>query len=586
MLFRAGDNLSSNIIKNTDAPEAEGAPSYPSMLIGQVLVGLNYLQSRDLEKALVIQQQVGGRLGAVLMRAGSVSETNLLDALGRQLGYKVVGRDLDIPADEQLFAAIAELQLNPEWLLQQEAVFWIENEMLFCLARDPLSSSLDEAISRKSIYPIEYCLARAQVLDSLLNIVRARQKEQGSDVSIDTDIQHLREMAEEAPVIELVNNVISQAMEERASDIHIEPEAETFDIRYRVDGVMFTRRTLPKQRYYAVASRLKLVSGIDIAERRLPQDGRIGMRINGQELDIRVSSLPGVNGESIVMRLLPKERQDLMLEKLGFLSDHLLLLREWVQQSHGIILVTGPTGSGKSTTLYSALDESNDGVRKIITVEDPVEFRLPHVTQVQVHSDIGLTFAAALRSILRQDPDVIMIGEIRDLETAEIAVQSALTGHLVLSTLHTNDAMSAFTRLIDMGIEPFLAATPVIAVQAQRLVRRLCECSESTTVLNHVVDRVTPFVSKLFPEQVSNWRKPVGCANCQHTGYKGRLGIYELVGVSESIRDSILTKASLSELQKQARHEGFRDLATDGLIKAWMGLTSVDEIHRVTSMHS
>jgi general secretion pathway protein E len=303
-------------------------------------------------------------------------------------------------------------------------------------------------------------------------------------------------------------------------------------------------------------------------------------------LDIRVSSLPGVNGESIVMRLLPKERQDLMLEKLGFLSDHLTLLRGWVQHPHGVMLVTGPTGSGKSTTLYSALDESNDGVRKIITVEDPVEFRLPHITQVQVHSDIGLTFAAALRSILRQDPDVIMIGEIRDLETAEIAIQAALTGHLVLSTLHTNDAMSAFTRLIDMGIEPFLAATPVIAVQAQRLVRRLCHCSQPAEPPEIVKKRVAPFVEKLFPGEASSWRQAVGCPECQYTGYKGRVGIYELVGVSETIRDLILARAPLAELQRQAREEGFRDLATDGLVKAWRGLTSVEEVHRVTSLHS
>jgi len=566
----------------------DSRPSESDMMLmplGQVLLKLNYIQQRDLEKALIIQQQVGGRLGGVLMRAGSVSETNLLDALTLQLGFKLVGRDLDVPTDEHIFLAVDELNLNIDWLLQHEAIVWRNEFGIFCLARDPLSSLLDEALSRKSPEPIQYCLSRAQVLDLMLNSLKSRQKELGLDVSIDADIQHLREMAEEAPVIELVNNVISQALEERASDIHIEPEADTFDIRYRIDGVMFTRRTLPKQRYYAVASRLKLVSGIDIAERRLPQDGRIGMRINGQELDIRVSSLPGVNGESIVMRLLPKERQDLMLEKLGFLSDHLLLLRDWVQQPHGIMLVTGPTGSGKSTTLYSALDESNDGVRKIITVEDPVEFRLPHITQVQVHSDIGLTFAAALRSILRQDPDVIMIGEIRDLETAEIAVQAALTGHLVLSTLHTNDAMSAFTRLIDMGVEPFLAATPVIAVQAQRLVRRLCQCSQPAASIDIVEKRVAPFVGKLFPTEKSNWRKAIGCSHCQFTGYKGRVGIYELVGVSESIRNLILMRASLSDLQKQARDEGFRDLATDGLIKAWRGLTSVEEIHRVTSTH-
>lgn len=570
---------------NSDEPSV-GGDDFTLMLLGQVLLRLNYIQQRDLEKALVIQQQVGGRLGAILMRAGSVSEINLLDALAVQLGFKLVGRDIDPPTDEQLFLAIDELGVSTDWLLQQEAVIWRNDAGFFCLARDPLSSLLDEALSRKASHEIQYCLSRAQVLDAMLNSLKNRQKELGLDVSIDSDIQHLREMAEEAPVIELVNNVISQALEERASDIHIEPEADTFDIRYRIDGVMFTRRTMPKQRYYAVASRLKLVSGIDIAERRLPQDGRIGMRINGQELDIRVSSLPGVNGESIVMRLLPKERQDLMLEKLGFLSDHLLLLRNWVQHPHGVMLVTGPTGSGKSTTLYSALDESNDGVRKIITVEDPVEFRLPHITQVQVHSDIGLTFAAALRSILRQDPDVIMIGEIRDLETAEIAIQAALTGHLVLSTLHTNDAMSAFTRLIDMGVEPFLAATPVIAVQAQRLVRRLCQCSLPAEPPEIVKSRVTPFVGKLFPGEEQNWRQAVGCSQCQFTGYKGRVGIYELVGVSETIRNLILTRAPLSELQKQARQEGFRDLATDGLIKAWRGLTSVEEVHRVTSLHT
>lgn len=555
------------------------------LLLGQILLQLNYIQSRDLDKALVIQQQVGGRLGGILVRAGSVSETNLLDALNRQLGFKVVGSEIDTPQDTDLFEAVEHLHISLEWFLQQEAVVWIKDEILYCLARDPLSNLLDEALSRKAQLPVEYCLSRAQVLDNLLNILRSRQKEMHADISIDTDVQHLREMAEEAPVIELVNNIISQAMESRASDIHIEPEADTFDVRYRIDGVMFTQRTLPKQRYYAVASRLKLVSGIDIAERRLPQDGRIGMRINGVELDIRVSSLPGVNGESIVMRLLPKERQDLMLERLGFLQDHLVLLRDWVNQPHGIMLVTGPTGSGKSTTLYSALDESNDGVRKIITVEDPVEFRLPHITQVQVHSDIGLTFAAALRSILRQDPDVIMIGEIRDLETAEIAVQAALTGHLVLSTLHTNDAMSAFTRLIDMGIEPFLAATPIIAVQAQRLVRRLCECSQPAQAPGLVVERVAPFVQQLYPGQVGNWRKPVGCKQCQNTGYKGRVGIYELVGVGESIRNLVLQRASLSELQRKAREEGFRDLATDGLIKAWLGLTSVEEVHRVASTH-
>ncbi|WP_250657377.1 GspE/PulE family protein [Alkalimarinus coralli] len=557
-----------------------------SLPLGQILIKQGSIQPRDLEKALVVQKQLGGRLGGILVRSGSVSESNLLKALKVQLDLKLVGLDIIAPKDAEIEAALEATKLSANWLLQQEVIVWVRNDILFCLAKDPLSPLLDETLTNSSKLPVEYCLSRSQVIDSLLASIKVKQSERELDVAYDTDIQQLRELAEEAPVIELVNNIISQALEERASDIHIEPEEDTFDVRYRIDGVMFTNRTLPKQRYYAIASRLKLISGIDIAERRLPQDGRIGTRINGLELDVRVSSLPGVHGESIVMRLLPKERQDMVLDRLGFLPDHLSLLRQWVAQPHGIVLVTGPTGSGKSTTLYSALDESNDGVKKMITVEDPVEFRLPHITQVQVHSDIGLTFSAALRSILRQDPDVIMIGEIRDLETAEIAVQSALTGHLVLSTLHTNDAMSAFSRLMDMGVEPFLAATPVIAVQAQRLVRRLCDhCCEPVEVSDEITNCIRPYVEKLYPSKKPRWHHPVGCEFCQYTGYKGRLGIYELVDINESMRELVMQRAPLAELQKKARQDGYRDLYTDGLIKAWKGLTSVEEVHRVASLH-
>lgn len=554
--------------------------------IGELLLERGCIEQRDLEKALVVQRQVGGRLGAVLVRSGAVSETNLLEALGEQLAQPVVGSPMAPPSDEEIEAALELTGLETDWLLQQEAVIWLREEQLWCLPRDSFSALLDETLALLVPGGVRYALGRAQLLDGLLGKLRTRQSDAALDAGFEADVQQLRELAEEAPVVELVNNTISQAMEERASDIHIEPEEDTFSVRYRIDGVLYARQTLPKQRYYAVASRLKLVSGIDIAERRLPQDGRIGMRINGQELDIRVSSLPSTHGESIVMRLLPKERKDLQLDRLGLLSDHLELLRGWVAQPHGIILVTGPTGSGKSTTLYSALDESNDGERKIITVEDPVEFDLPHVIQVQVHSDIGMTFARALRSILRQDPDVIMIGEIRDLETAEIAVQSALTGHLVLSTLHTNDALSAFTRLVDMGIEPFLAATPVIAVQAQRLVRRLCpHCSEPDSAPVAIAEQVTPWAARLFPGQAPQWRKAVGCGHCHQTGFQGRLGIYELVGVSEQLREHVLHSAPLAALRRQAREEGYRDLQMDGLLKAWQGLTTVEEVLRITSLH-
>lgn len=554
--------------------------------IGELLLERQYIEQRDLEKALVVQAQVSGRLGSVLVRSGAVSETNLLEVLSVQLCQPVVGETLAEPTEEEIDEALMLTELELDWLMQQEAILWVRNGTLWCFSRDSFSPLLDETLHDTSPIEVRYALGRSQLLDALLVGLRTRLSDLSDNADLDDDIQHLRELAEEAPVVELVNNMISQAMEQRSSDIHIEPEEDTFSIRYRIDGVLYTRQTLPKKRYYAVASRLKLVSGIDIAERRLPQDGRISMRINGQELDIRVSSLPSTHGESIVMRLLPKERKDLLLDRLGMLPDHLAQLRGWVAQPHGIILVTGPTGSGKSTTLYSALDESNDGQRKIITVEDPVEFDLPHVIQVQAHSEIGMTFARALRSILRQDPDVIMIGEIRDLETAEIAVQSALTGHLVLSTLHTNDALSAFTRLVDMGIEPFLAATPVIAVQAQRLVRRLCEhCAQSDQPPAVIVEQVEPWRCKVFPGSgEGNWRRAVGCARCQNTGYMGRLGIYELVSVSEALREHVLQGSPPAVLRRQARDEGHRDLLLDGLLKAWQGHTTYEEVMRVSSL--
>lgn len=557
-------------------------------LLGQILLAQGAINARDLDKALVAQQQMGGRLGALLMRAGALSETQLLQALHQQLKLPLLVDHLPAPESEHLRAATEQTGVDVGWLLQSEAVLWLREDQLYCLAEDPFAPLLNEWLMRQVPQPVQFVLARRHQLEAALMTLKGQWQEQQDDIPDAHDVRQLRELAEEAPVVELVNNILSMALEERASDIHIEPEPETFEIRYRIDGVLHSRRTLPKQRYYAVASRLKLVSGIDIAERRLPQDGRIGLRINGQDLDVRVSSLPGVHGESIVMRLLPKEREELRLERLGFLNDHLQQMRALARRPHGIILVTGPTGSGKSTTLYATLDESNDGQRKIITVEDPVEVQMPHLTQVQVHSDIGLNFARALRSILRQDPDVIMIGEIRDLETAEIAVQSALTGHLVLSTLHTNDALSAFTRLVDMGIEPFLAATPVIAVQAQRLVRRLCShCREPAIAPARYASQAAQWSRKaLGKEEPEQWHQAKGCPHCQHTGYRGRLGVYELVEVSDAMRDLVLRNASLPEMREQSRQEGYRDMFLDGLIKARAGLTTVEEVLRVTSLMS
>ena len=337
----------------------------------------------------------------------------------------------------------------------------------------------------------------------------------------------------------------------------------------------------PIDRFAAVASRIKLVSGIDIAERRLPQDGRITARISGSDMDLRVSTLPGVFGESIVMRLLPKNREMLALDHLGMENDHLAMMKDWAASAGGIVLVTGPTGSGKSTTLHGALEATNDGVRKIVTVEDPVEIQIQNITQIQIHSEIGYSFARALRAILRQDPDVIMIGEIRDLETAEIAIQSALSGHLVLSTLHTNDAISSFTRLIDMGVEPFLVAAPLKGVQAQRLVRRLCpECSEEATPADETLQEISNLPDELLGD---NWRQARGCDSCHGTGYSGRIGIYQMVPVDEKIQDMIVKGASINDIRQEAAVRGYRNLYQDGLIKASMGKTSINELLRLVA---
>ena len=360
----------------------------------------------------------------------------------------------------------------------------------------------------------------------------------------------------------------------------MEPGEEQFTVRMRIDGVLHTRLTQPVGRFPAVASRIKLISGIDIAERRLPQDGRISTRISGQEMDIRVSTVPCAFGESIVLRMLAKERNELTLEGLGMEADHLALFRSWLHANNGIVLVTGPTGSGKSTTLSAALEEADDGIKKIITVEDPVEYQMPNITQIQTHAEIGYTFARALRAILRQDPDVIMIGEIRDLETAEIAIRSALTGHIVLSTVHTNDAISSFTRLIDMGVEPFLVAAPVRGVQAQRLVRRACaHCS--TRIAPPILVRAQ--LDRLPPRLVGDrWVSVEGCDACRHTGYRGRMGIYELVPVTDELRDRIVAGANLTDLKRLAEDQGHRTLLQDGLIKASHGYTTLEEVSRLT----
>ncbi|MCK5720005.1 MAG: Flp pilus assembly complex ATPase component TadA [Thiomargarita sp.] len=553
-----------------------------SQRLGEILVNAGFINEQDLQRALDFQERLGGQLGAVLIRLGAVSEDNLLISLSQQLNLPIIN-NLDIPPEAEIFTdLIKESGVEEDWWLDQEVLAWKDaDKRIHCLARNPLSDTIREFFYQFFFdTEIIWYLVRNQDLDRLLDQVSKANTDDYFGNSDDVNI--LRELAEGAPVVEFVNNMLSQAIDQRASDVHIEPEERNFFVRYRIDGILYERFNLPRERFNAIASRIKLIGGLDIAERRLPQDGRLNTRVSGQELDIRVSCLPGVHGESIVMRLLPKERQANRLEQLGFAPDHYRLFTQWISEPHGIILVTGPTGSGKSTTLYATLDAVNDRKQKIITVEDPVEYQLTGITQVQAHSDIGYTFASALRSILRQDPDIVMIGEIRDLETAEIAIQASLTGHMVLSTLHTNDAVSSFTRLIDMGIEPFLVATSVRAVQAQRLVRRLCSCAQTITPLAEIQAQVKRILPPEIAQTAPQWKQAVGCHQCQNTGYQGRIGIYEMVHLTKELQSLILKQVTTSDLQQKAAQLGFRNLREDGLIKAYQGVTGIEEVLRVT----
>jgi general secretion pathway protein E len=552
--------------------------------LGKYLQEKKLITPEDLQKAEAYQNRIGGRLGNILTRIGALSEDALLNVLSELLGISILDSQ-NIPADSQIFReTMKQSGFDPEWWTDQEVLVWEDSDrQICCIARDPLNDSLGELLERA--FPnreTAFFLARSFDLERVFDALS--RSGTAAAVSGDKEIHQLRELAEEAPVIEFVNNLLSQAYDQRASDVHIEPGEHIMEVRFRIDGVLYSRFSLPISRFPAISSRIKLISDIDIAERRLPQDGRLGLRLSGESVDMRVSTVPGVHGESVVLRLLPKESRKFSLDTLGLETDNYNILNQWIKEPHGIILVTGPTGSGKSTTLYATLEAVNDRKKKIITVEDPVEYHLEGITQIQTHSEIGYTFARALRSILRQDPDVILIGEIRDKETAEIAIQASLTGHLVLSTLHTNDAVSAFTRLIDMGIEPFLVATPIRAVMAQRLIRRLCPiCAESVMPIPDIQDITKKIIPKALENKEARWQNPVGCPECQGIGYKGREGIYEMVTVTPEMQHFILSGKSANDMRELVKKQNCRSLREDGLLKAWKGVTSVEEVLRVTA---
>jgi general secretion pathway protein E len=557
-------------------------------LLGDLLLERALVREADIQAALNYQAAHGGRIGAILLRMGSLTGETLYPVLAEQLGIELVrSAALD---ESALRAGLKALGPAGPRLLASGVLCWQQGEGDWCLASsDPLRAELRESVAELPGLdePTWVLMPEAELEQWTQRLAHDHLATQSLDA------RALREMAEDAPVIALVNNLVAQAVEARASDIHLEPGEREFEVRLRIDGVLHRRSVLGIDRYPAVASRIKLIAGMDIAERRLPQDGRISTRAAGVDIDVRVSSIPAVHGESIVMRLLPKKQADLSLDRLGMRPAQLALFKRWLGIPNGLVLVTGPTGSGKSTTLYSALATTNDFSRKIVTVEDPVEFRLPHVIQVQTQAEIGYTFARALRAFLRHDPDIIMVGEIRDRETAEIAIQSALTGHLVLATLHTNDAPSAITRLEDMGVEPFLVAAALRAVMAQRLVRRLCEsCAQAADAPAAVSEQAFGIAltdaagDGLDMATLPRWRRPLGCAACDQTGFRGRVGIYEMLDVGPDIQHAIAQGEAISKIESMANVRGRRSLAQEGLLKVAAGMSTLDEVLRATGAAS
>ncbi len=503
--------------------------------IGRMLMDRRLIEQDDLDRALDLQRERGDKLGKILVDMGSLANRDLLAVLSEQLSIPVVTLDGPPPVAPEIEG------LSPRFMHQAKFIPAALNDAVLTIAMaDPLDVETLAAVRGYCGLKVVPAFAGEQeILDALSRYygdTNRQQTELGDATEDGENLEHLRDMASEAPVIRLVNAMIAQAVEKRASDIHIEPFEKEFRIRYRVDGVLFNQDMPPREMKAAIVSRLKLMAKLNIAERRLPQDGRIKIKILGREVDLRVSTLPTLYGESVVMRLLDRSAGDFYdLRRLGFDEHMLSRMEHYTQMPHGIFLVTGPTGSGKSTTLYSALKRINLPDKKIITIEDPVEYQMDGINQIHVNTTIGLTFASGLRHIVRQDPDVIMVGEIRDRETADVAIRAALTGHFVFSTLHTNDAPSAITRLTDMGVENYLITSSVVSVLAQRLVRVICKnCKVSA---GH---RIAP-----SGELIETFRG-AGCEECNGTGYRSRMGIFELMELNEEIRKLIMANADAS----------------------------------------
>ena len=559
--------------------------------IADTLLADGLLTQEQLTEVLDLQKKQGGRLLKLLLEKQLVTDQDMMVSMGRCLGASPITlAKMHVPQEV--------IDLIPKDLGQTYKMVAVARlgKKLFVAMADPLNVlALDDLRRvRPNLQIIPLISTEKAVVDFLNNIqtqlgggidailkdVDVSDVELARDKSEEINLDQLVESSEEGPVIKLVNLMLVQAIKDRASDIHIEPFEKQLRLRYRVDGVLYDSTAPPKGLQSAIASRIKIMANLDIAERRLPQDGRFRIKLAGRDVDLRVSVLPTVHGEKIVMRVLDKGNLSLNLESLGLPPDDLQKFKNAIDAPHGMILMTGPTGSGKTSTLYAVLTQLNTSDVNIVTVEDPVEYQMMGVNQVQVKPEIGLTFAGGLRSILRQDPDIVMVGEIRDSETADIAVKAALTGHLVLSTLHTNDAPGAIARMVDMGIEPFLVSSSVLMVCAQRLLRKICpHCKETLKIPPDVISRLS-----LNHEEVAatTYYRGRGCSRCKDTGFLGRMAILEVLSVTNAIREQILHDTSAKALKDLALKEGLRTLRLAGLEKAKAGLTSLDEVLRVS----
>lgn len=556
------------------------------MLLGEILIKEFGVDRSDLDKALQFQAQFGGLIGSVLLNMGIISEETLVSALAMQLNLPTFK---DIAHHQINFSANDQHEdLNIPFLTERQ---WLPinhvDGKIFFISINPLAFEVLQYLQDMRVSWDVYLVTESQFreLEGEYKLSQHSTEVNGLDVSgmLEGEVEKLRELASEAPIVNLVNSHISRAILRQASDLHFEPYKDMYRVRFRIDGILHDIDFLPLKMHVPIASRIKILAGLDIAERRRPQDGQISMKVAAKDVDIRVSTLPLAEGESLVLRFLIKEDVGYELSYLGLEKDLVGMLTEDIAQTAGVILLTGPTGSGKTTTLYSCLNTINDENKKIITIEDPVEYQLDGINQIQVQTNIGYDFLSALRSILRQDPDVIMIGEIRDAETARVAMQSSLTGHLVFSTVHTNDAPTAFTRLIDLGVEEFLINSSLISVIAQRLVRRICiECSspddsEQALIKSHNLDSL----AERFGIHTIGLRKANACEACSHTGYQGRVGIMEYLRCTSEIQNISKDSSFPTRARGQMTKNNIRTLKEDGLLKAIQGMTTIDEVFRV-----